>query len=143
MNKYTEDKRILTADLSDGSSFFDFFWTHCGPYHALLKVHRSALNTDGEKFDLPEIEWERREIGILVMDLDDGRAATEAMWRAFSPSFSSNNTIIVFNQYGNVRATAIREFCAERSRVLVPVHKPIGSAKAFLYRRRASAPSRK
>jgi hypothetical protein len=134
MMNYTEDKRILTAGLTDGSSFFDYFWMHCAPYRDLLEVHRSALNTDCDKFDLPEIEWKQQEIGILVMDLDDNRAANEAMWRVFSPSFFSDNTIIVFNQYGNVRATAIREFCAERSQELIPVHKPTGSAKAFRYR---------
>jgi hypothetical protein len=134
MENYTEDKRILKAGLTDGSSFFDYFWMNCAPYRNLLEVHRSALNTDYDKFDLPEIEWKQREIGILVMDFDDDRAANEAMWRVFSPSFFSDNTIIVFNQYGNVRATAIREFCAQRSRELIPVHKPAGSAKAFRYR---------
>jgi len=134
MRNYTEDNQILTAGLTDGSSFLDYFWMHCAPYRNLLEVHRSALNTDCDKFDLPEIEWKQKEIGILVMDLDDNRAANEAIWRVFSPSFFSENTIIVFNQYGNVRATAIRQFCAERSRQLIPVHKPNGSAKAFRYR---------
>lgn len=134
MKNYTEDKRILTAGLTDGSSFFDYFWMYCAPYRNLLEVHRRALNTDSDNFGLPEIEWKQREIGILIMDLDDNRAANEAMWRVFSPSFLSDNTIIVFNQFGNVRATAIREFCAERSRALIPLHKPTGSAKAFRYR---------
>ncbi|HXQ33452.1 MAG TPA: hypothetical protein VN843_05470, partial [Anaerolineales bacterium] len=84
------------------------------------------------------IEWEGQEIGILVMDFDDDKAVNEAMWRVFSPSFRPGNTIIVFNQYGNVRATGIREFCAERSRELIAVHKPIGSAKAFRYQRGAA-----
>jgi hypothetical protein len=134
MKNFTEDQRILTTDLTDGSSFFDYFWMHCEPYHDLLEVHHSALNTDNDKFDLPDIEWEKREIGILVMDFGDDRAANEAMWRVFSPSFLSDNTIIVFNQYGNARATALREFCAERSRELIAIHKPIGSAKAFRYK---------
>jgi hypothetical protein len=137
MKNYTEDNQILTAGLTDGSSFVDYFWKHCAPYRHLLEVHRSAFSTDCDNFDLPEIEWKQQEIGILVMDLDDSRAANEAMWRVFSPSFSPDNTIIVFNQYGNVRATAIREFCAERRRELLPVHKPIGSAKAFRYTTRA------
>jgi hypothetical protein len=134
MKNFTEDQRILTAGLTDGSSFFDYFWGHCEPYHDLLEVHRGALNTDNDKFDLPDIEWKKREIGILVMDFCDDKAANEAMWQVFSPSFLSDNTIIVFNQYGNVRATALREFCAERSRELIAIHKPTGSAKAFRYR---------
>jgi hypothetical protein len=133
MKNFTEDQRILRADLTDGSSFVDYFWMHCEPYHDLLEVHRSALNTDNDKFDLPDIKWEKQEIGILVMDFGDDKAANEAMWQVFSPSFLSDNTIIVFNQYGNARATAIREFCAERSRELIAIHKPIGSAKAFRY----------
>jgi hypothetical protein len=134
MQNFTEDERILKAALRDGSSFFDYFWMHCEPYRDLLEVHRSALNTDNDKFDLPDIEWEQQKIGILVMDFGDDRAANEAMWRVFSPSFLSGNTIIVFNQYGNIRATATREFCAERSRELIAIHKPAGSAKAFRYR---------
>jgi hypothetical protein len=134
MKNFTEDQRILRADLTDGSSFVDYFWMHCKPYHGLLEVHRSALNTDNDKFDLPDIAWEKQEIGILVMDFGDDKAANEAMWRVFSPSFLSDNTIIVFNQYGNARATPIREFCAERSRELIAIHKPSGSAKAFRYK---------
>jgi hypothetical protein len=134
MKNFTEDQRILRAALTDGSSFVDYFWLYCKPYHGLLEVHRSALNTDNDKFDLPDIAWEKQEIGILVMDFGDDKAVNEAMWRVFSPSFLSDNTIIVFNQYGNARATAIREFCAERSRQLIAIHKPSGSAKAFRYK---------
>jgi hypothetical protein len=138
MKNFTEDERILTAELGEGSSFLDYFWINCESYRDLLNVHRCALNTDGEKFDVPDIEWEGQEIGILVMDFDDDKAVNEAMWRVFSPSFRPGNTIIVFNQYGNVRATGIREFCAERSGELIAVHKPIGSAKAFRYQRGAA-----
>jgi hypothetical protein len=136
MRNYTLDPSILMAGLSEGSSFLDYFWLHCRPYHDLLEVHRAALNTDDDKFDLPEIEWKERNIGILVMDFSDDRAANEQMWRVFSPSFLSHNTVIVFNQYGNVRATALREFCARLSSELIPIHKPSGSAKAFQYRKR-------
>ena len=136
MKNFTEDQHVLTTDLRDGSSFFDYFWMQCEPYQDLLEVHRGALNTDNDKFDLPDIEWKKQEIGILVMDFGDDRAANEAMWRVFSPSFLSDNTIIVFNQYGNARATALRKFCAERRQELLAIHKPIGSAKAFLYRAR-------
>ena len=137
MKNFTEDHRILTAGLADGSSFFGFFWMHCEPYRDFLEVHRRALNTDDDRFDLPDIEWGHREIGILVMDFGDEQAVNEAMWRVFSPGFLSDNTIIVFNQYGNVRATATREFCAQRSGELIAIHKPTGSAKAFRYRKRA------
>jgi hypothetical protein len=137
MKNFTEDQRILTAGLSDGSSFFDLFWTNCEPYRDLLEVHRRALNTNEDRFDLPDVEWGHKEIGILVMDFGDEKAVNEAMWRVFSPGFRWDNTIIVFNQYGNVRATAIREFCVERSGELIAIHKPTGSAKAFGYRKRA------
>jgi Macrocin-O-methyltransferase (TylF) len=136
MKNHTLDPQILASGLQQGSSFLDYFWLHCRPYAEFLEVRRAAFNTSDDQFDLPEIEWPGEPIGLLVMDLADDRAVNEQMWSVFSPGFVSDNTVIVFNQYGNVRATELRDFCARRSSELIPAHKPSGSAKAFRYRKR-------
>jgi hypothetical protein len=137
MKTYTEDTNLLASGIKAGESFLDYFWAHAEPYRDLLSVHRTALRTDKDTFDLPGVEWGQEEIGVLVMDFAHDRGTNEAMWRVFSPSFSSGNTIIVFNQYGNVPAWELREFCREKSLELIPLHKPCGSAKAFSYVRKS------
>jgi hypothetical protein len=134
MNSYTFESRILESHLSKGSSFLDYFWTYCERYRDILDVHRGTLKVGEDEFGLPEIEWRDRKIGILIMDFADDWLVNDAMWRIFSPSFVPENTIVVFNQYGNVRAKPVREFCNEHNRELSPIHKPWGSAKAFLYK---------
>jgi hypothetical protein len=69
------------------------------------------------------------------MDFAHDRASNEAMWRVFSPSFQSGSTIVVFNQFGNIPAGEVREFCRQRAPELVPLHKPHSAAKAFRYQR--------
>jgi len=67
------------------------------------------------------------------MDFAHDLASNEAMWRVFSPSFCSGSTIVVFNQFGNIPAGEVREFCRRKGPELIPLHKPCSSAKAFRY----------
>ena len=94
----------------------------------------AGTRTETERSPLPALEWGGGPIAILVMDFDHERAANEAMWCVFSPSFQDGSTIVIFNQYGNVPAGEVREFCRNRAGELVPLHKPCSSAKAFRYR---------
>ena len=73
-----------------------------------------------------------------MMDFAHDRASNEAMWRVFSPSFQSDRTIVVFNQFGNIPAGEVREFCRDKALELVPLHKPHSSAKAFRYQKAAA-----
>jgi hypothetical protein len=42
---------------------------------------------------------------------------------------------VVFNQFGNIPAGEVREFCRDKGLELIPLHKPHSSAKAFRYRK--------
>jgi len=135
MKTYTEDPELLAANIREGESFLKYFWGYAEPFRDLIEVHQSVLKTGTEQFALPALEWGGGEIGILVMDFAHDRASNEAMWRVFSPSFRSGSTIVVFNQFGNIPAGQVREFCREKALELAPLHKPCSSAKAFRYQK--------
>jgi hypothetical protein len=135
MKTYTEDPELQAANIREGESFLKYFWGYTEPFRDLIDVHQSALKTGTEQFALPAIEWGGGQIGILVMDFAHDRASNEAMWHVFSPSFRSGSTIVVFNQFGNIPAGQVRQFCREKALELVPLHKPCSSAKAFLYQK--------
>jgi len=134
MRTYTEDPELLAANIRDGDSFLDYFHRYTACFRHLIEAHRSVLRTATEQSPLPALEWSGGPIAILVMDFDHERAANEAMWRVFSPSFQDGSTIVIFNQYGNVPAGEVRDFCRNKTGELVPLHKPRSSAKAFRYR---------
>lgn len=133
MKTYTEDSELLSANIRDGESFLQYFWRYAGVYRHLIQVHQAALQTETNQFPVPALRWEAGEIGVLVMDFAHDRASNEAMWRVFSPSFCSGSTIVVFNQFGNIPAGEVREFCRNKGPELIPLHKPCSSAKAFRY----------
>ena len=133
MKTYTEDLELLGANIRDGELFLPYFWRYVKPYRDLIDVHQAALETGKEQSAPSALKWGGGPIGILIMDFADDRASNEAMWRVFSPSFRSGNTIVVFNQFGNISAGEVREFCQERVLELTPLHKPRGSSKAFRY----------
>jgi hypothetical protein len=133
MKTYTEDSELLAANIRNGESFLEYFWRYAEPYRDFIRVHQAALKTDTKEFSVPALEWKIGKIGILVMDFAHDRASNEAMWRVFSPSFCSGSTIVVFNQFGNIPAREVREFCRRKGPELIPLHKPHSSAKAFRY----------
>lgn len=135
MTAYTDDPSLLAANLRSGESFLEYFCTYTESFRSLIEVHQSVLRSGAEQSALPALEWGGGPISILVMDFAHDRASNEAVWRVFSPSFRSGSTIVVFNQFGNIPAGEVRAFCREKTRELVPLHKPSGSAKAFRYQK--------
>jgi hypothetical protein len=135
MRTYTEDPELLAAKIPDGDSFLDYFRRYTAPFRHLIDVHQSVLKTATQQTALPALEWSGEPIAILVMDFAHDRASNEAMWHVFSPSFQSGSTIVIFNQYGNIPAGDVREFCRDKAAELVPLHKPRSSAKAFRYQK--------
>jgi Methyltransferase domain len=135
MRTYTETPELLAANIRAGDSFLDYFWGYTAPFRHLIDVHQSVSKTRVEETALPALEWSGGPIAILVMDFAHDRASNEAMWRVFSPNFQSDRTIVVFNQFGNIPAGEVREFCRDKVLELVPLHKPHSSAKAFRYRK--------
>jgi hypothetical protein len=138
MRTYTEAPELLAANIRAGDSFLHYFRGYTAPFQRLIGVHQSVLKTRAEQTALPALEWSGGPIAILVMDFAHDRASNEAMWRVFSPSFQSDRTIVVFNQFGNIPAGEVREFCRDKALELVPLHKPHSSAKAFRYRKAAA-----
>jgi hypothetical protein len=135
MRTYTEDPGLLAANIREGDSFLDYFCRYTAPFRHLIDVHQSVLKTPTEQAALPTLEWSTGPIAILVMDFAHDHASNETMWRVFSPSFQSGSTIVVFNQYGNIPAREVREFCRDKAGELVPLHKPRSAAKAFRYQK--------
>jgi hypothetical protein len=138
MRTYTEAPELLAANIRAGDSFLHYFRGYTAPFRHLIGVHQSVLKTRAEQTALPALEWSGGAIAILVMDFAHDRASNEAMWRVFSPSFQSDRTIVVFNQFGNIPAGEVREFCRDKALELVPLHKPHSSAKAFRYQKAAA-----
>jgi len=138
MRTYTEDPELLAANICAGDSFLHYFRRYTAPFRHLIEVHQSVLKTAVEQTALPAIGWSAGPIAILAMDFAHDRASNDAMWRVFSPSFQDGRTVVIFNQYGNIPAGAVREFCRDRVGELVPLHKPHSSAKAFRYRKAAA-----
>jgi hypothetical protein len=135
MRTYNEAPELLTANIRAGDSFLHYFCSFTAPFRHLIDVHQSVLKTRAEQTALPALEWSGGPIAILVMDFAHDWTSNEAMWRVFSPSFQSDRTIVVFNQFGNIPAGEVREFCRDKALELVPLHKPHSSAKAFRYRK--------
>src|SRR5262249_6854792 len=132
---YTEAPELLAANIRAGDSFLRYFRGYTAPFRHMIEVHQSVLMTGAQQTALPALEWSGGPIAILVMDFAHDLASNEAMWHVFSPSFQSDRTIVVFNQFGNVPAGEVREFCRDKALELVPRDKPHSSAKAFRYRR--------
>jgi hypothetical protein len=135
MRTCTEAPELLAANIRAGDSFLHYLRGHTAPFRHLIDVHPSVLKTRPEQTALAALEWSGGPIAILVMDFAHDRTSNEAMWRVFSSSFQSDRTIVVFNQFGNIPAAEVREFCRDRASELVPLHKPHSSAKAFRYRK--------
>jgi hypothetical protein len=135
MRTYTEAPELLAANIRTGDSFLHYFRGYTAPFGHLIDVHQSVLKTRAEQAGLPALEWRGGPIAILVMDFAHDRTSNEAMWRVFSSSFQGDRTIVVFNQFGNIPAGEVREFCRDKALELVPLHKPHSSAKAFRYRK--------
>jgi hypothetical protein len=142
MRTYTEDHELLAENIQDGDSFLEYFRRYTAPFRHLIDVHESELKTATEQAALPALEWSAGPIAILVMDFAHDRPSNEAMWRVFSPSFQSGSTMVIFNQYGNIPAGQVREFCRDKAGELVPLHKPRSAAKAFRYQKAVGYPLR-
>lgn len=126
MEVYCEEPLITRAGLKDGDSFIALFWSYCGRFRRLLEVKPKFYGSG-------DSEWNDGPIILIVFDMADDYLTQECLWRAFLPNFIPGRTVIVFNQFGNARAEGIRRFCDDRSQEIRPIHKPMGSAKGFLY----------
>jgi hypothetical protein len=124
---------LLPTRYHDGDDFFEAFLINCAPFHDLLEITRCELISDGEQSLLTPPQWDHGPIGALVVDHSDHYGANAAVWTVFAPFFIPNRTIIVFNQYGNLRAEDLRRFCRDHRGELAPLHHLACSGRAFLF----------
>ena len=134
MEIHCTDPNILAAGLKEGDSFLALFRSLCESHLELLEVRQGFLGANENSLLLsPLSDCGNSRIGLIIFDVSADYATNRALWQIFSPLLIPNETIVVFNQFGNARAEAIRRLCSELDGQLLPVHKPTGSAKGFLY----------
>ncbi len=115
-----------------GESFVDLFKENLADYADRMVVHRCWIH-DEIYADGGPLAWSRQEpIELFVYDMGPDPVVLESVWKVFSPFFTAG-TIVVFNEYGKANSAALWAFCDRNAGRLAPLHKPYGSAKAFLY----------
>ncbi len=121
----------VLSSLQDGDSFMDLFLKNSPNISGMTVLQRSI--DQGTSTELKSIiGLAQQTVDIAVIDVADDMQTILCCWELLLPWLQANRSIIVFNQYGNSKAFDVREFCGSNKN-LRPVHKPIGSAKGFLF----------
>ncbi|MFI7453483.1 hypothetical protein ACIBQX_38755 [Nonomuraea sp. NPDC049714] len=115
-----------------GDSFLSLFQETVRPYHPRVVAHPCWIDDSLDSGERPA--WDHLElVELLVYDMGPDRALLDIIWEVFSPHFEPERTLLVFNEYGKVHASALWDFCDDHADRLRPRYKPDGTAKAFLY----------
>jgi hypothetical protein len=123
----------LPARYRAGDNFMDAFLRYCTAYLDVLEVTQCELTFDSDGSGLAPARWDRGPIGAFVVDHSDRYAANVKAWTVFAPSFVPGRTIVVFNQYGNLRAEELRRFCRDHRNELTPLHHLACSGRSFRF----------
>ena len=129
---------VLSARYGDGDSFIDAFLKHCVAFRDLIEVRQCEIAPEVKNNSMVQAQWDRGPIGALVVDHSDRYDANVEAWNIFASSLVPGRTIVVFNQYGNLRAEELRRFCRDHRPELAPLHHLACSGRAFLFRGRSS-----
>ena len=132
MAQYATDP-ALPARYRDGDSFMGAFLDYCAGFRDLLAVTQGALPPDDGNGGATPIRWAGGPIGAFVVDHSDRYEANVRAWAVFAPSFVPGRTVVVFNQYGNLRAEELRRFCRDHRNELSPLHHLACSGRAFQF----------
>jgi hypothetical protein len=132
MAQFTTDP-LLPARYRDGDNFIEAFFDNCAPFHDLIEVTQCELPSRGERSGLAPPRWDRGPIGAFIVDHSDQYEANATAWTVFAPFFVPGRTIVVFNQYGNLRAEELRRFCRDHRNELAPLHHLACSARTFQF----------
>ena len=132
MAQFTTDP-ILPARYRDGDNFIEAFHKSCAAFHDIIEVTQCELSSEGESTGLLPLQWSGGPVGALVVDHSDRYEANSAAWTVFAPFFVPRRTIVVFNQYGNLRAEELRRFCRDHRSELAPLHHLACSGRAFRF----------
>jgi hypothetical protein len=136
MDTYVLDMGLPIGPFASGESFLNTFMRNCIRWNQLLDVNVCQIHYPRQKKKqrLSKLKWDGGPIELLVNDFSHDDWVTREIWKIFSPSFIPGRTIIVYNQYANKNAVALRQFISTKLPLLMPLHKPHASTKAFLFR---------
>ncbi len=123
-------KRLKPAS---GNCYLKDFDHFCKPYRKFIVARKGYLYLDNEAGALEPFFWDDKPIKIYSYGLSGDYAYVKKAWDTFSHAFLPNETIVVFEEYGNLQAAGLRFFCRENAGLLIPLHKPFSAAKAFRY----------
>lgn len=132
-DEFSPEVQARFGALAVGDSFEHLFLEFCAPYKRFIKPRPCYVYHDGKSGEIPPLEWGGEPVELLIQDISSGPTLVQKVWDIFLPSFIPDKTIIVFQQYGHMRAEGLRRFCREKADVLLPLHKPYGVAKAFRF----------
>jgi hypothetical protein len=133
LDEFNPQVRASLERLRIGDSYMNLFVEFCRPFEHLIKPRSCFFYLDGKSGALPALDWNGEPIELLIQDISGGWPTAQKVWDIFMPSFISNKTVVVFQQYGHMRAEGLRRFCREHADNLSPLHKPYGVAKAFRF----------
>jgi hypothetical protein len=123
----------LPARYHEGDSFLDAFSYYCADFLGHLEVTQCEVSLDNDRNTLAVARWNGGPISAFVIDHSDRYEENDKAWTEFAPSFVPGTTIIVFNQYGNLRAEDLRKFCRDHRNELAPLHHLACSGRAFRF----------
>ena len=131
--EFSDEVRPALDALRLGSSYVDLFLGLCSPYKHFIKARSCYVYHDGKTGKIPALDWSGEPIELFIQDISSGSTLVQKVWDIVQPSFIPQKTVVVLQQYGHMRAEGLRSFCRENAKVLGPLHKPYGVAKAFLF----------
>lgn len=131
--EFSDEARAALDALRLGATYLDLFLSFCSPYKHFIKARSCYVYADGKTGKIPALDWSGEPIELFIQDISSGGALVQKVWDVVRPSFIPHKTVVVLQQYGHMRAEGLRSFCRENAKVLRPLHKPYGVAKAFLF----------
>ncbi len=133
VDEFTPQARARLERLQIGNNYLELFAEFCAPFKHLVQPRSCFVYQNAKTGEIPELEWNGEPIELFIQDISGSWPTAQKLWSAFKPSFIPNKTIVVFQQYGHMRAEGLRRFCREHVENLTPLHKPFGVAKAFRF----------
>ena len=123
---------VALPRLSEGESFYPYFKQNIAQFIEVVEC--VSVNIRPQGLFLDDRTWTSQMISICIVDTADTYDHVAHLWSALSDRFILDHSIIVFNQFGNARSEGLRQFCCDLRTFLMPLHKPLGSVQAFLYK---------
>jgi hypothetical protein len=129
---------------ADGSDFRPLVEQYAAPYLEHLEVATRRIGTDG---DVPTLTWEGGPIEMAFVDCGRTFEVNDAWYRALSPHFLPDQTLVVMQDWHTHRQVParwynqIKDFTDSLGAAFDFVHEvTVGGVATFLYRGSSSPP---